>query len=391
MSTPRSVQWLWAGLLTLALVFPLLAQGNGTKIKVTVENASIRLKPSLDSEAIEENIPVGFIYTSDKKVGEWYEIKFESKLGVALLGYIHEMYVEVVGEAVPAQPEVTAPEVRQPERRPAPPTPAVSEIGFEKIEIFAGAGMGFGSFLNDSSHYVEDWSSGFVTGHEEGDIQHKMKSPLGAGLFFSYFFSEGLGLRLRVDPGFGQKISDSQSLYTADFSWSGGADSYQTQWDTTGSLSVLPLSFDLVYRFPSGMISPYINAGISYFVASFKADSTVGWANAWYIGPSTMTIDYAPIPISIDEKLDGLGFNVGAGLDFHLGPGLALTLDAAYFMGKSADFNWYVAPGDYYYNYNTTNYSIFDDSYAQIFSESLGKVKVTLSFFKILVGIKLFL
>jgi len=113
MSKHRTVQWFWAGLLTLALVFPLLAQGNGTKIKVIVENASIRLKPSLESEAIEENIAVGTIYNSDKKVGEWYEIKTPSRLGVALLGYIHEMYVEVLAEAIAPQPEV-----RQPERRP---------------------------------------------------------------------------------------------------------------------------------------------------------------------------------------------------------------------------------------------------------------------------------
>ena len=117
----------------------------------------------------------------------------------------------------------------------------------------------------------------------------------------------------------------------------------------------------------------------------------MGYANAWYVGPSTMTIDYADIPVSIDEKMSGLGFNVGAGLDFHLGPGLAVTVDAAYFMGKSADFNWYVAPGDYYYNYHPTTYTPFSDSYAQGYSELVGKVKVSLSFFKILVGIKLFL
>ncbi len=88
-------------MMVLALALPLTCQESGGKVKVVVENASIRLKPSLDSEAIEENIPVGTVYASNKKTGEWYEIKFESKLGVALLGYIHEMYVEFVGEAAP--------------------------------------------------------------------------------------------------------------------------------------------------------------------------------------------------------------------------------------------------------------------------------------------------
>ena len=387
MSKHRTVQWLWAGLLTLALVFPLLAQGNGTKIKVIVENASIRLKPSLESEAIEENIAVGTIYNSDKKVGEWYEIKTPSRLGVALLGYIHEMYVEVLAEAIAPQPEV-----RQPERRPEPPP--VSDLagaGANKLEIFVGGGMGFGSFLNQATNYMDDWTIGFVNGHEEGEIKHKVNNPFGLGLSVGYFLSEGLGFRLRLDPGFGQKISGGQSLYAVDFSGWGDMISYGDEWDVSGSLSVMPLSFDLVYRFPSSSFCPYVNAGLSMFLGSFKADTTVGWGLAWEVGPSTMTIDYAKVAASIDEKLNGLGFNLGAGFDLRLGAGLAVTLDVAYFLGKKSDLGWRVAPGLYDFKYHTGDSVNFDQNTAQRLSDVLGSVQVSLSFFKVLVGIKLLL
>jgi len=387
MSKHRTVQWLWAGLLTLALVFPLLAQGNGTKIKVIVENASIRLKPSLESEAIEENIAVGTIYNSDKKVGEWYEIKTPSRLGVALLGYIHEMYVEVLAEAIAPQPEV-----RQPERRPEPPP--VSDLagaGANKLEIFVGGGMGFGSFLNQATNYMDDWTIGFVNGHEEGEIKHKVNNPFGLGLSVGYFLSEGLGFRLRLDPGFGQKISGGQSLYAVDFSGWGDMISYGDEWDVSGSLSVMPLSFDLVYRFPSSSFCPYVNAGLSMFLGSFKADTTVGWGLAWEVGPSTMTIDYAKVAASIDEKLNGLGFNLGAGFDLRLGAGLAVTLDAAYFLGKKSDFGWNVAPGLYDFKYHSGVSANFGQNTAQRLSDVLGSVQVSLSFFKVLVGIKLLL
>jgi len=383
--------WLWTGLLILALASPLAGQETGTKIKVVVENASIRLKPTLDSEAIEENVVVGTIYTSDKKVGEWYEIKFESKLGLALLGYINEMYVEAVGEAAPTPPEAKLPEVKQPEvKQPErPPRPEVPTFGNPKMEIFIGAGMGFGSFLNEGTNYVQSWTLNFVNGFEEGQIRHKLNNPFSLGLSFSYFLNEGLGLRLRLDPNLGQKISGGKSLYSADYSWGGGAGSDQAEWGVSGSLSVTPLSLNLVYKIPAGMFTPYVSAGLSYFLASFKADTTVGWAWAW--GPNVY--DYTPIPASIDEKLNGLGFNLGAGFDFHLGPGLAVAVDATYFLvGKKNDLSWYVAPNqDYYFNFYTNNYVTFDPGYAQGFSDRLGKVQVSLSFFKILVGLKLFL
>ncbi|HEX9901426.1 MAG TPA: outer membrane beta-barrel protein [Acidobacteriota bacterium] len=388
MSKLRMIHWLGAGVLTVALVFPLPAQEGPTKIKVIVENASIRLKPSLDSEAIEENIAVGTIYNSDKKVGEWYEIKFESRLGIALLGYVHEMYVEALGEAAAPPPEV-----RQPERRPEPPP--VSDLegaGADKLEIFIGGGMGFGSFLNQATNYMDDWTLGFVNGHEEGEIKHKVNNPFGLGLSVGYFLSESLGFRVRLDPGFGQKISGGQSLYAVDYSGWGDMISYGDEWDVSGSLSVMPLSFDLVYRFPSSSFCPYINAGLSMFLGSFKADTTVGWGYAWYVTyPTVMTIDYAKVAASIDEKLNGLGANLGAGFDLRLGAGLAVTLDAAYFLGGKKDLGWYVAPGQYDFVKHAGASVNFDQAAAQHLSDVLGSVQVSLSFFKVLIGIKLFL
>ena len=153
----------------------------------------------------------------------------------------------------------------------------------------------------------------------------------------------------------------------------------------------MPLSFDLVYRFPSSSFCPYVNAGLSMFLGSFKADTTVGWGLAWEVGPSTMTIDYAKVAASIDEKLNGLGFNLGAGFDQRLGAGLAVTLDAAYFLGKKSDFGWNVAPGLYDFKYHSGVSANFGQNTAQRLSDVLGSVQVSLSFFKVLVGIKLLL
>jgi hypothetical protein len=62
---------------------------------------------------------VGAIYDVEKKIGEWYEIKFYSKIGVLITGYIHQMFVEVVSEEAVPKPKVPQkPGKREPTAKP---------------------------------------------------------------------------------------------------------------------------------------------------------------------------------------------------------------------------------------------------------------------------------
>jgi outer membrane protein W len=382
------VLYIWLIFLVTALALPLLAQG--TKVKVVVENASLRLKPSLDSEAIEESIPLNTVLTSENKIGEWYEVKYESQVGVTLIGYIHEMYVEVLVEeaAQPPVQEAERPRLRE-TRQPGPLLPA--EYGQKKMEIFLGGGLGFGSFLSSQSEYSYSWNYGWIAVDEGGTIQHKAKNPLGPALSFSYFFMDSLGVRLRIDPGFNQKFTDGQSNYRADYVWGWGSDFDELTWDVTGDFFVTPLSLDLVYRFPVGSFTPYISAGVSYFISKFKAKTNIGWANCWFIDAWTEAYDYLILPVSIDKPLNGAGFNFGAGFDFRIGPNLAFAIDATYFLGKSMEAKWYMPPGRYYYTGWTHAYTDFDQHDSDLFADDLDPVKIKTSFFKILIGIKMLL
>jgi outer membrane protein W len=374
-----------ACLVLLIMALPLMAQG--TKIKVIVENASIRLKPSLDSEAIEESVALNTVFTAEKKVGEWYEVKVPSNVGVLLIGYIHEMYVEVLAEEAPRPPAQEEKPPAAQVRRPEPLLPA--GYGPKKMEIFFGGGLGFGSFLSATSAYSDSWSYGWLTVDEGGQIQHKVNNPFGLGISFSYFFTDELGLRLRADPNFGQNISNAQSHFSADYVWGWGSDSDDVTWPVTGDLSVLPLSLDLVYRFPAGSFAPYLNAGISYFISNFKSETNIGWSNSWWITYLVQqAYDYLVLPVSIDESLNGVGFNFGAGFDFLLGPSLALTLDASYFLGPSVEAKWYMPPGDYYYVGWTNTYTTFTQADSNEFADYVDPVKINTSFFKILFGLK---
>lgn len=99
------------------LLLPAAARCEKQKVKVVVEKASIRLKPNLESEVI-ASPTVDTIFDVEKKIGEWFEIKFYSKIGVLITGYVHQMFVELVRER--AVPETKAPQ--KPAGRKAVPT-----------------------------------------------------------------------------------------------------------------------------------------------------------------------------------------------------------------------------------------------------------------------------
>ena len=386
-----------AGLVVLitALAAPLLAQG--TKVKVVVENASLRLKPSLDSEAIEESIPLNTILTSENKVGEWYEVKYESQVGVTLIGYIHEMYVEVLVEEAP-QPliqEAERPQLRE-TRQPEPLLPA--EYGQKKMEIFLGGGLGFGSLLNSSTDYEYHFGKIGVLDYmdEVGQVGHSAGGPKGLGFSLAYYFSGGFGLSLRVDLNFSQNLTGESSYSVTWKYWNKGPFTEPDQWDLTGNLSVIPISLNAVYKFDLGMISPYISAGPTFFLAKLKIDTTIGLADTWTFvegGSLWRTIDYFAIPayVDVDQSLNGIGFNIGAGLDVALSPNFGLTLDMAYFIKGSTEVAWSFRPGSYDANIDPNWYWELGQEDLDNILDYIPPLSVKLSFFKILLGLKIFL
>ena len=388
MQTRKTFFYACLAFLVMALALPLLAQG--TRIKVIVENVSIRLKPSLDSEAIEESVALNTVFTAEKKVGEWYEVKFESNVGVLLIGYIHEMYVEVLAEEAPRPP---AQEEKPPAgeiRRPEPPLPA--EYGPKKMEIFFGGGLGFGSFLNASTVYDYNFGADFPLAYadEAGQVSHKAGGPMGLGFSLAQFFSGGFGLRLRVDFNFSQNLTGDSSYSLTWAWWDRGPYDEPNTWDMTGNLSVIPISLNAVYKFDLGMISPYISAGPSFFLAKLKADSTLGCAATWEQG-GYMYIDYFAIPMFVDESLNGIGFNFGAGLDVLLSPSFGLTVDVVYFLKGGAKVKWDFTPGEFDSHINSGWTWTLDKTDLTNILDYIPDLSVNLSFFKIQVGLKIFL
>ena len=107
----------------------------------------------------------------------------------------------------------------------------------------------------------------------------------------------------------------------AAWTWSDGKGPYSMaeEWDVTGEYAVSPLSLNAVYRIPAkGMLSPYITAGLTYFLGTVKLETTRGYGFTWKTEDS-QSLDYLDIPLRIGKSIGAFGGNAGAGVDIRLG------------------------------------------------------------------------
>ena len=99
---------LLGSILWTALSLPLAAQILSTpdwKLKVTGENAAVRLKPELEGP-IAAVVPMGTVLRAYEAVGAWYRVlAIPPKNGAAVIGYISTADVEVLEETILPPPD----------------------------------------------------------------------------------------------------------------------------------------------------------------------------------------------------------------------------------------------------------------------------------------------
>jgi DNA-binding beta-propeller fold protein YncE len=80
----------------LLVPFLGLAPAQAVKVKVIVDNASIKATPEIGGQTL-ANVPLGSVLEAESKQGEWYKVT-TAKEGATVSGYIHELLVEETSE-----------------------------------------------------------------------------------------------------------------------------------------------------------------------------------------------------------------------------------------------------------------------------------------------------
>jgi hypothetical protein len=377
----QSAKYCGGGLLILLLAAAAPAQ-TPPQVRVKDPAAVIRMAPEASAPVILGPLTPGSVYPLERRMGDWYEIKFVTVAGVRLTGYISRLHVEEVTTASPvpaAEPEAPAEEGR----------------GFESplragFELAATGGMGFNRTISGSSQYGRSWGPYYdlLSVAEAGTIYYTLGNPTALAASFSVFLTPGLGLRVQVDRPLTQSFREGFSNYTLSWAYNGAAsETSQKTWSATGSYSVMPVSVNLIARLALGpVVTAFVTGGPTYFTGTFSAVSSIGYSRSWI--DTVQNFEMYTVPVKTEQTFKGWGFNVGTGLEVWVNRSIAILLEGAYFGGPSATQKWVIQAGPY--KNNTTDGTPWSHpALAAELADYIAPLTVNLSFFKIVTGIKI--
>jgi len=358
--------------LTAVLVLPASVQAQKQQVKVTVQNASIKMEPNLGSEVLKN-----------------------PEVGVMIIGYIHEMFVELVDMPPVVERRVDPAPVRE-ETYQRPPSAFAEPETFTRFHIFGNLGLPMYS-STESMSWSDRWSYRYINNVSEGgfiDLENKSKKPgFGAGIIF--MITRNIGVEARMDRVGGDVTANSG--FSVEWTWSSsvGGGSYEGDIDPyspgTGSLYIMPFSFNLYIKVPvNPMIVPHFSAGVSIFTGKFSAKATMGDAGSWYwtVWPYFYQIvDWFEYQYEIpEESISDFGFNAGGGLTIQFTRNIGLDIDARYFRGPKKDFVWTLVRKTYEsldWEFEASDTRL--DNHEELMQET--PITISLGFFTITFGI----
>ncbi|MBN1271150.1 MAG: SH3 domain-containing protein [Candidatus Aminicenantes bacterium] len=339
----------------LILILPSAGMSENVKLRVTVERANIRLKPSLES-AVVGRAPLGTIFENAEKVGDWFKISLPpDESGFVVTGYIHSSIVDVLTQAKteakktakPAQAvkrdapsavvKTPPPSSKRETRSAAPPS---AEAGRYKKPRSSGRGIGLK--LSGGLNYM---LLGDINDAYEGKnarIQDQAMAGSASGEFptmhmgmdFSgeivLYFSRSIGIG--IGGGY-IKIKSS----SGDVSWDEFLIvplNYKQAQDL--KISAIPIRLTLHFTVPMGAVNLAFRLGGDYYLGKFS--QVYKWEE-WF---STGELEASGI-------MNTLGGHAGLGFEINISRHLAFVLDVegryAKFKGIEADWeasgvNW---------------------------------------------------
>jgi hypothetical protein len=323
-------------IIVFLLILPAISYAQKQRIKVVVRNASIRMQPNVDSEVV-LNPPAGSTFEVEKKLGDWYEVKFTSDIGVLITGYIHSMFVEVIEEQ-PEPERKFAPRPVKPEVQPRTVRARPSAAPQTRFNIAIGG-------LFSSAYLISDHTHSRPTSLlEDLYVYDTLESPEAFG------FSAGVGVfvtpRIEVTGSVATMSGTpwwSLELWLPSFDFFSDPDLLEYyEYDTidTDTISTPPtfkknmLSFGLnIYLIKKSSLGVYVGGGGTLIKATLDLVSVIEFTHTWYqaIEDHDVTID----SITFEETdVSAFGAHFRAGVDYKVGRNISLYAEGRYIAAK---------------------------------------------------------
>jgi len=320
-------------LVFLAFAFSIYVEGADLKVRVTVNTANIRLKPSLESTIIGK-ARRGEIFKAIKKIQDWYEISLPpTEKRISASGYVHRSVVEEIVEEAPPQKAVKA----EPEKKPSLPEKRAALPPKQKeLKALQPARKKFfvrfsGGYASKAYSYDRSWS--FSLYHEDGQVAENYSIDssgvaLDAGI--GYLFSRNIGIELSFVPASGKTAGSFTSTFPHPFYFNFEREKTWEKNDLKYSAS--EINFNIIFSTPlMSKLHLYLGGGGTYFLGvKIENLKVINWSETGY-----PYLDLSITPEYATYSQNCFGFNASGGLDFFLKENIALNLNVRYSSGEA--------------------------------------------------------
>jgi len=309
----------------LMAAVPGLCQAQKPRIKVTVENASIRIKPDAASDII-ANTALGSVYDVEAKTGEWYEVKHRTNVGILVTGYIHEMFVEL--EKAPGDKIAT----REAQAK-VPPPPAREPPAAEQLGPTPGIHFGFklGALAAFWSGYNYEYS---MTMYGETmritdavDKSVAMGFNVEAGVFFTRNFEFTAGLNILSKKTVGNYGFELPNMYLYN-------DIATDEAGANPNRRIMEVDFGLNYHIVTGgALTPYVGLGGAYVMAKMDLLEDITYQET-YFSDNKHSLTITDVAL-IEKTVNKFGFFGRAGLNIEIARNISVFLEGKYVLAKA--------------------------------------------------------
>jgi len=313
--------------LAVVLLLPGIIQAENLKLRITVEQAKIHMRP--DARSLVLSISrLGSVLESDKKIGDWFRVILPpDDKGSQLTGFVHTNTVEIIAEKPKEQPtkEILLEEEKPVEEKPTLPPPvtieppkptqpteappplvrqptAESPIGFS-LRMQGGMSYLFANDINDHLQATTDyWTDRGVD--VEGEFE-----PLQNGIEFGGEFIVNLTPHIGIGLGGGYIQASSKS--TVNNVWFG----YSYQDTASPKVTAIPLTLSAYFDLPLGKrLSFTVQAGLGYYLGTFSWDYSY-------------ESEFDDFKENWEGKSNALGFHGSLGFEFNFSSRIALYVE----------------------------------------------------------------
>lgn len=284
------------------LFLPGSVQAQKHRIKVVVANASIHIKPAADSEVI-SSPALGNVFEVEAKVGEWYEVRHRTEVGVLITGYIHEKFVGEIAETPPLPP--------------------------------ASPGIQFTAKLGGLYSLMSGYDYGFSTSYydEELTISDSVAngSAVGFHLELGVLVLNHIELTGGVDL-FSKKMKGTYSLELPNRYIYHDIASAEATANPGRNMMVFHVGLNF-HLLSSGWIRPYVGGGGSYVRVKMDLLEDLIYNETFY-EDNTHTIEITNVQL-VEKSVNKLGFHVRGGVHFKLTSNISFFIEGRYLIAKT--------------------------------------------------------